>query len=154
MTILAVDLGLRSGLALYDAGLLRAFRSQNFGTISRLKRAIPVVLHAFSATGPIDAVVVEGDRRLGELWQKDAERRMARFFFVAPEVWRASLLLPREQRSGVDAKEAASRKALELIEQSIAAGSGLKRPRTALVDDVAEAICIGAWAVDALGAPR
>lgn len=43
--LLAVDLGLRSGLALYGRdGRLREYRSQNFGSQSRLKRAVPSVL--------------------------------------------------------------------------------------------------------------
>lgn len=144
MAILAVDLGLRCGLACFvDAGALVWFRSQNLGTVTRMKRAIPVVLDECAG---LSAVVVEGDRRYGELWQKAAENRGATFSFVAPEVWRRDLLLPREQRSGADAKEAADRKARAIIEASIAAGSPVRRPRTRLVDDVAEAICIGAWA--------
>ena len=96
--------------------------------------------------------MVEGDRRLGELWQKVADKRGAVFSIVTPETWRAALLLPRDQRSGLDAKEAADDKAREILEDSIARGGAVKRPRTALKDDVAEAICIGAWAVAALRA--
>ena len=145
MGVLAVDLGLRTGLAYFDErGRLRWFRSQNMGSITRLKRAIPNVL---DECDPLERVVVEGDRHLGELWQKACERRGATFSFVTPETWRAALLLPREQHSGVDAKDAADKKAHALIEDAIAAGSDVRRPRTRLVDDVAEAICIGAWAV-------
>lgn len=145
MSLLAIDLGLRCGFACFAAdGMLLWFRSQNMGTVTRLKRAIPLVLDECEG---LTQVTVEGDRRLGELWQKAAVKRGAAFGFVAPETWRAALLLPRERRSGVDAKEAADHKARAIIEASIAAGSALKRPRTALVDDVAEAICIGAWAL-------
>ena len=145
MGVLAVDLGLRTGLAYFDDdGRLAWFRSQNMGSVPRLKRAIPVVI---GECAQLTHVVVEGDRRLGELWQKVAEKRGATFAFVTPETWRAALLLPREQRSGADAKEAADDKARAILEDSIARGSTVKRPRTALKDDVAEAICIGAWAV-------
>jgi hypothetical protein len=139
VSLLAVDLGIYAGLAFFDDDKLVWFRSQNFGSITRLKRAIPRVLAECPA---LTDVVVEGDRHLGELWQKAAEKRGALVTWVRPETWRASLLLPREMRNGADAKENAQRIALEIIEHS-----GAKRPRTPLIDDVAEAICIGAWAV-------
>ena len=140
MTLLAVDLGLYAGLALFDDdGALVWFRSQNFGTVTRLKKAIPRVL---DECGALQRVVVEGDRHLGELWQKAASKRGAVVSWVRPETWREALLLPREMRNGSDAKESASKLALAIIEKS-----GAKKPKTPLVDDVAEAICIGAWAV-------
>ena len=40
-SLLAVDLGLKTGLALYgEDGKLRWYRSKNFGTTARLKRAV------------------------------------------------------------------------------------------------------------------
>ncbi len=140
MSLLAVDLGLYAGLAFFDAeGSLAWFRSQNFSTVTRLKRAIPRVLDECPG---LRSVVVEGDRRLGELWQKAAEKRGASVIRVRPEVWRAALMAPREMRDGATAKESALRIAREIIDRS-----GARKPRTPLVDDVAEAICIGAWAV-------
>lgn len=140
-TLLAVDLGLYSGLACFhlDEGTLLWFRSQHFGTKTRLKLAIPRVLDECPG---LARMVVEGDRHLGELWQKAGHKRGVEVEWVAPEVWRAALLLPRERRNGVVAKESALRVARQIIESSRA-----KRPRTPLVDDVAEAICIGAWGV-------
>lgn len=139
MSILAIDLGLRTGLACFDeGGTLLWFRSQNMGNISRLKRAVPNVLDECPS---LTRVVVEGDRRLGEIWAKLAEKRGAVVEHVTPEVWRAALILPRDRRSGVDAKESALKLAREIIDDN-----DVKKPRTPLVDDVAEAICIGAWA--------
>lgn len=140
-TLLAVDLGLYAGLACFDTDSrgLTWFRSQNFGTVTRLKRAIPRVL---DECGHLGGIVVEGDRHLGELWQKAAFRRGVSVRWVAPEVWRAALMVPRDRRSGSRAKETALRLAHEIIERS-----GARRPRTPLLDDVAEAICIGFWAV-------
>jgi hypothetical protein len=139
MTLLAVDLGLRTGLACFNEGALVWFRSQNMGTLTRLKKAIPVVLDECEE---LSLLVVEGDRHLGDLWAKLAVKRGAEVRRVSPEVWRAELMLPREMRTGAGAKLVAQRKALEIID-----ASACKRPRTPLVDDVAEAICIGAWAV-------
>jgi hypothetical protein len=146
--ILAVDLGLWTGLACYavdGAGDARLawFRSQHFATIAALKRAIPRVLD--EAPG-LSLLVVEGDRHLGDLWARPAEKRGARIVRVAPEVWRPVMLLPRDQRDGTTAKAAAVRLAHELI-----VASDARRPRTALVDDVAEAIVIGAWAARTSG---
>jgi hypothetical protein len=142
-TLLAIDLGLAAGLACFrvdDRAVPRLvwFRSQQFGTITRLKRAIPRVL---DECPNLARVVVEGDRHLGELWQKAAEKRGAVVERVAPEVWREALMYARDRRHGRDAKARATELALEIIIEH-----GAKRPRTPLVDDVAEAICIGAWA--------
>jgi hypothetical protein len=139
MTLLAVDLGLYAGLAAFNDDGLLWFRSQNFSTITRLKKAIPRVLDECPL---LHTVVVEGDRHLGELWQRAAEKRRAHTIWVRPETWRESLLLPREMRSGATAKENALRIAREIID-----ASPVKKPRTPLVDDVAEAICIGRWAM-------
>lgn len=139
--MLAIDLGLAAGLACFSVadGSLVWFRSQQFGTITRLKRAIPRVLDECPA--PLVRVVVEGDRHLGELWQKASAKRGATVAWVRPETWRAALMYARDRRSGVDAKERAGELAMEII-----AARGAKKPRTKLTHDVAEAICIGAWA--------
>jgi hypothetical protein len=137
--LLGVDLGLRSGFALYGRdGRLVRFSSLSFGTRARLRRGVWSVL---SQHEDVEVVVVEGDRALGHTWLKAAEKRGARGRFVAPETWRERLLLPREQRSGADAKRHADEVARAVIEWS-----GAKRP-TSLRHDVAEAICIGLWGV-------
>lgn len=142
MTLLAVDLGLYAGLAFFDDdGALIWFRSQNFGTITRLKRAIPRVLDECPG---LARVVVEGDRRLGLFWSRAAAKRGATTSWVAPETWRAALFNPRDMRSGADAKATATAHARTVID-----ACGTKKPKTPLVDDVAEAICIGAWALSA-----
>jgi hypothetical protein len=137
--LLAVDLGLRSGVALYgrDGRLLR-FSSLSFGTRSRLKRGVWTILQQHEG---VEVVVVEGDRALGDAWLSAADKRGATGRYVAPETWRARLLLPREQRSGSEAKRHADELARRVIEWS-----GAKRP-TSLRHDVAEAICIGLWGV-------
>ena len=138
-TLLAVDLGLRSGIAHYGAdGRLLRYRSTHFGSVARLKKGVPGI---FKSLGPIEHIVVEGDRYLGEVWQKSARNRGAQFHTVTPEQWRQLLLLPRKQRSGKAAKDEADTLARQVI-----TWSGLKRP-TSLRHDAAEAILIGLWAV-------
>ena len=141
-SLLAVDLGLYAGLACFDLGSrprLRWYRSQHFGNVTRLKAALPKIL---DEAGPVATLCLEGDRHMGDLWAKLAEKRGAVVHRFNAEAWRQHLLLPRQQRHGKDAKAAALDVALEAID-----ASGAKRPRTPLNDDVAEAICIGLYGI-------
>ena len=62
-SLLAVDLGVRAGLALYGRdGRLKWYRSRNFGTIQRLRRGVSAVLDGIS---DIDRLVLEGGWRTG-----------------------------------------------------------------------------------------
>lgn len=146
--LLAVDLGLRSGLALYgrDGRLCRA-RSTNFGTLTRLKRGAPGVL---AEASDLAHLVVEGDTRLAEIWEKAATRvpegaRPVTTHRVSPERWRERLLHPRQRRSGEQAKDVAGTLAREVF-----VWSGLSPP-TSLRHDAAEAVLIGLWGVLEVG---
>jgi len=142
-TLLAVDLGLRAGLAQYNSrGRLISYRSTNFGSMSRLKKGVTGVVRPIE---DLAWIVVEGDRKLGEVWEGAAAHRGADFDWVSPERWRKALLLPRKQRSGAKAKEEADTLARRVIKWS-----ELKGP-TSLKHDAAEAILIGLWAVLTLG---
>lgn len=138
-TLLAIDLGLRAGLALFaETGELLWYRSTNFGSRGRLKKAVYGVLRD---AGPPHRVVMEGSRDLGAIWRRAAEKLGATVEEVSPETWREALLLSRDQRSGADAKEAADGLARQII-----AESGAPAP-TSLRHDAAEAIAIGWWAL-------
>ena len=142
-SLLAVDLGVRTGLALYgEDGRLRWYRSQNFGAAARLKRAIPTLL---SEPGDLTRLILEGGGPLAQLWRAEAARRDVVVTQVSAEDWRSVFLLPREQRSGVDAKRVAGRLARVVI-----AWSGAPRP-TSLRHDAAEAILVGLWGVLSAG---
>lgn len=137
--LLAVDLGLRSGLALYGRnGRLRWYRSQNFGNQARLKRAVPSVLNG---AGPLAWLVLEGGGPVADVWEREAARRALPVLRVAAEQWRERLLYAREQRSGPQAKDAADGLARKVIDWS-----GAPRP-TSLRHDAAEAILLGLWAL-------
>jgi len=138
-----VDLGLRSGLALYGPdGRLRWYRSQNLGTQSRLKRAVPSVLQT---VGPVAWLVLEGGGPVADVWEREAARRALPVLRVAAQDWRARLLYAREQRSGGLAKEAADGLARRVIEWA-----GAPRP-TSLRHDAAEAVLLGLWGVLEVG---
>ena len=138
--LLAVDLGLRTGLALYGRdGRLVRYRSQNLGTRARLRRAAGSVLadHADA-----ERLVLEGGGDIADIWKKAADRAGRRARVIDAHTWRRALLLPREQRSGADAKAAADGLARAVIEWS-----GAPRPKGALRHDAAEAIAVGLWGV-------
>lgn len=142
-TLLAVDLGLRAGFALYgDNGRLRWYRSQNFGTLQRMRRAAGSMLHELP---DLQWLVIEGGGILADSWQKEAAHRKIPVIQTDAEVWRQVLLYPRQQRSGANAKQHADHLARRVIDWS-----GASRP-TSLRHDAAEAILIGLWGVLQVG---
>lgn len=137
--LLAVDLGVRTGLALYGAdGRLRWYRSQNYGSPARLKRAAYGLLREHPR---VERLVLEGGGRLAEIWAKEGERRGLVVETVDAGTWRQALLYARERRSGADAKATADALARRVIEWS-----GAARP-TSLRHDAAEAVLVGLWGV-------
>lgn len=141
--LLAVDLGVKTGLALYGCdGRLRWYRSHNFGTAARLRRGARQILD----TEPgLAWLVLEGGGPLAELWKREATRRQLAVRQVSAEVWRRQLLYSRQQRSGLQAKEQADIVARRVIDWSQA-----RRP-TSLRADAAEAILVGLWGVLEVG---
>lgn len=141
--LLAVDLGIRTGLALFGPeGRLRWYRSQNFGTAARLRRGV----HGVLANMPQLAwLVLEGGGPLADIWRREAQRHGIPTQQISAEVWRRQFLYPREQRSGMHAKENA-----DTLARRVIAWSQARRP-VSLRDDAAEAILIGLWGVLAAG---
>ena len=137
--LLAIDLGLKTGLALYNRnGRLVWYRSQNFGTTSRLKRAVKGLLDSMQN---LSWLVMEGGGPLADIWEHEALYRQIPVLRTSAEDWRKLFLYPREQRNRARAKYSAGEKARKVIEWS-----GAPRP-TALRHDTAEAILIGLWGV-------
>ena len=142
-SLLAVDLGVRTGLGAYgEDGRLRWYRSQNFGTAARLRRAVPGLLREAS---DVTRLVIEGGGDLARPWRAEAEAAGVVVQQVSAEEWRALFLLPREQRSGTQAKRTAGELARRVIDWS-----GARRP-TSLRHDAAEAILVGLWGVLSAG---
>jgi hypothetical protein len=135
--LVAVDLGLRTGLATYgEDGRLLTYRSQNFGSRERLRRGAGSLLRDL---GPFRWLVVEGDAAMGRIWERAGARQGAECLVVSAERWRMRLLHPSERRSGAAAKQHADRLARLVIDWS-----GAPKP-TALRHDAAEAILAGLW---------
>ena len=91
-SLLAVDLGLKTGLALFgENGKLIWYRSHNF---------------------------IEGGGNLAKVWEKEAERRGLAWYRIGAGEWQQLLLYSREQRSGPEAKKHAGEIARKVIEWS------------------------------------
>ena len=142
-SLLAVDLGVRTGLAAYgEDGRLRWYRSPNFGNAARLRRAVPGLLRE---AADVTRLVIEGGGDLARPWRAEAEAAGVAVQQVSAEEWRALFLLPREQRTGGQAKRTAGELARRVIDWS-----GARRP-TSLRHDAAEAILVGLWGVLSAG---
>jgi hypothetical protein len=142
-SLLAVDLGLKTGLALYGQdGRLCWYRSKNYGSPGRLKKDVKNILGSKIA---LKHIVVEGGGELAEIWEREAGRRNISFRQINAEQWRQVLLYAREQKSGPIAKLNADYLARKIIKWS-----GMPGP-TSLRHDAAEAIMIGLWGVIELG---
>lgn len=142
-SLLAVDVGLKAGLALYNHdGRLRWYRSHNFGSATRLRKGAHTIL---AGIADLSHLALEGGGPLADAWSGEATRRDAAVLQTGAEVWRAKLLLEREQRSGEQAKHNADDLARRIIVWSQAT-----RP-TSLRHDAAEAIALGMWAVLEIG---
>lgn len=142
-SLLAVDLGLKTGLALFaDDGKLIWYRSHNFGTAERLKRAVPAILNTIEG---LAAIVIEGGGNLARPWEKEAERRGVAVIKLGAEQWRQTFLYARQQRSGPDAKRHAGDLARKVIKWAEASNP------TSLRHDAAEAIMIGLWGLIQMG---
>jgi hypothetical protein len=141
--LLAVDLGVKTGLALFSSdGRLLWHRSQNFGNKTRLRKAIPWIV---SLEEDITYIVIEGGGPLLKLWDAYLEKRNIEVLHIMAEEWRRALLLSREQRKGAQAKENAVRYAGIIIQK-------ISNQKTLVTNNnAAEAILIGTWAMEKLG---
>lgn len=140
--LLSVDIGLKTGLALYDREGLIWYRSQNYSSIKRLKSAVYGI---FNETPDISKLVLEGGGDLAEIWIKEATRRKIEIIQISAETWRNEFLYNREQRTGKQAKKNAG-----IVAEKVIRWSGTKRP-TSLRHDAAEAILVGLWGMLKIG---
>lgn len=109
--LLSVDLGLRSGFALYNStGQLISFAHHRFDTLLNLKTSILVELSSLSKIYNLNHFVLEGDAVFGSIWTSAINQFAAEneknvvIIYIAPAEWRDRLLTSRERKSGKDAK--------------------------------------------------
>lgn len=141
--LLAVDLGVRTGLALYGRdGRLAWARSKNFGTTSRLRRGARGLLEEVP---DLEWLVLEGGGRLAEIWEREARQRGIGVIRVSAEQWRREFLTPRQRAGSRLAKKSAGILARRVIQERGRAGP------TALRHDAAEAVLVGLWGLGRVG---
>jgi predicted phosphodiesterase len=166
--LLAVDLGLKTGLALYDAsGTLLRYEQLRFDDETSLRDAAPALVREWmargkdggggaaeaaadepAATGGVQKLTLAlegGDNRLREAWSAAAEAAAGAsgapkptVLRVTPAAWRGRLLLPKERGSMARAKAAARLVARQVVEEHSGASH-----EGAFGTDAAEAVLIG-----------
>jgi len=135
--LLAVDLGLRMGMALLDgAGRPVWLRSKHLGTLAALRRAAHAVLRE---NPELDLVVLEGGGPAADIWAREADKAGVRVRVVNAQDWRPDVLTPSQQQDAKSAKAAAA-----TLARSALARAGL--PHKTLTTDAAEALLLGLWA--------
>ena len=141
--LLAVDAGVRAGLALLDReGRLLWCRSHNLGTTARLKKAAARVLFELPL---LQYLIIEGGGQTAGIWVQAAAKRSLPCMIIQAQDWRADFLLPRQRLSGQKAKAAACALVATILRRE-----GWSSPTTP-GHDAAEAALIGLWAAVQLG---
>jgi hypothetical protein len=109
--LLSVDLGLRSGFALYNStGHLISFAHHRFDTLQNLEASVLVELSSLSKVYNLNHFVLEGDAVYGSIWTSAINQFAADYeknaviIYIAPAEWRDRLLTSKERKSGKDAK--------------------------------------------------
>jgi hypothetical protein len=145
-SLLAVDLGLRTGLALYgpDARLVW-YRSQHYATRASLRRGVHGLL---DACPDVSRIVLESGGPIADIWVREAGHRGLSVRQIAAEDWRGSFFAPRDQR-GRDRSELTA----DVLARRIIEWSGAPRP-TSLRHDATEAILSGLRGVLEVGWPE
>lgn len=142
-TLLAIDLGVKTGLALYSSEpRLIWYRSQNYGNKNRLKKDAGNVLRDIPN---LKYLVVEGGGDLASIWKKEAVKLKIESIQIYAEDWRKDLFVSRDRRNGITSKQNAFSLAKQVITQMNGPGP------TSLPDDAAEAVLIGYWGVKYVG---
>lgn len=142
-TLLAVDVGLHTGLALFsEAATLLWYRSHHISSPVKLKKVIAKLLREDPRPTHL---ILEGGGPLTELWLSEAEKLAINSRQIHAQQWREQLFYARQHRSGSQAKREADGVARQVIEQL-----GGKKP-TSLRHDTAEAVLIGLYGLLQLG---
>jgi len=137
--ILAIDLGLRTGLAVWDdTARLRTWQTIRFRTPRALSAGARTI--ARDLDDDVVLAVTEGDLDLARPWDRALGARGVRVLHVQAHQWRGDVFADRPGLDGKAAKRAAVTLARRLVRQHAERGA----PH--LKHDAAEAICLGYWA--------
>jgi hypothetical protein len=135
--LLAVDTGVKTGLALYGKpDRLIWYRSHNMGSLSSLRKAANHLIHSIEG---LSVIVTEGGGPVADAWNKEGLRIGIQIISTDAGEWRKELLYPREYRNSEKAKQTAIFLSRQIIEKSEAPSENFP------AHDAAEAILIGLW---------
>lgn len=135
--LLAVDVGLHTGLALFsDQPQLLWYRSHHLTSPAKLKKVIGKLLREQPRPSHL---LLEGGGPLADLWLSEADKLSIHAEQIHAQQWREQLFYARQHRNGPQAKREADGLARQVIE-----ALGSKKP-TSLRHDTAEAILIGLY---------
>ena len=141
--LLAVDVGLHTGLALFDSeAQLLWYRSHHLASPTKLKRLASKLLR--ESPRPTQ-LFLEGSGQLAAIWQQEADKLAIHSVQIHAQQWRSQLFHDRQHRSGAQAKREAAGLARQVITQL-----GNKQP-TSLRHDTAEAVLVGLYGLLQLG---
>ena len=141
--LLAVDVGLRTGLAMFaEPAQLLWYRSQHLGDPAKLKKMVGRLLR--EPPRPTH-LYLEGGSRLAEIWKREAGSLAIAVHQVQAEAWRQRLFYMRQQGRRALVKHEAGKLARQVI-----TACGGKKP-TSLRHDAAEAILTGFFGLLELG---
>lgn len=141
--LMAVDLGVRTGLAVFGSdGRLYWYRSQNFGTAARLRRAVPWIL---SLQDDLRYIVIEGGGPLLKIWESGLRHTSVELIRIMAEDWRNEIFYPKEHQNRRQSKANSVYYAMRAVHQ-------LAVHRITPVDDnTADAILAGLYGMKLLG---
>ncbi|MBX3372795.1 MAG: hypothetical protein KF817_03095 [Phycisphaeraceae bacterium] len=132
--LLAIDLGLRSGFAVYSSdGRLRRYGSKHYGSRTTLRRGAQAMVRILAPSH----AVLEGGGEIAQVWLGVLTRAGVDATVISAHEWRADLL-PRSEGEP-DPKKPALAEAVRIV-----GADGARGPRT-FRHDAAEAILIGLW---------
>ena len=136
--LLAVDAGVKTGLALYNSkGQLLWYRSHNMGSVKNLRKAAYAILKGIVQ---LEYLAVEGGGPVALTWTKEAASLGINIITTDAGIWRKKLLPLRARRTGQEAKKNAIKIAWQLIRSSETPSKNYP------THDAAEAILTGLWA--------
>lgn len=141
--LLAVDVGLHTGLAFFDDnGRLLWYRSHHLSAPAKLKKMAGTLLRLPPEPTHI---YLEGGGPLADIWLREAGKLALPVYRVTAEQWRTRFFHARQHKNGGMAKKQAEGLARIVIRRL-----GGRNP-TRLRHDTAEAILIGYYGLQELG---
>ena len=148
-SLLAVDLGLRTGIAIFNSsGNLIDYSYYHFKSFQFLENDLIEFFGNISANhSTLSHFALEGDKILQDIWKTAISNYFGdsvSIIAVLPIEWRSRMLIPRESTSSRAAKTASREISRQIIWKSGLTNTNISRPMNT---DTSEAILMGYYVV-------